>query len=189
MERAFAGTEQRRFVVGALLLPLIGWYFLQDYQDWFDSRQRMRETSALMLTDASNLAVSLDELGHFGAASEELFFRTALVEPKIAAVRQPLASIAGLSSALLERSLRRRSSWRPAEFLWGSSGEADRLTMLVAMETSCSAAVDGYVDCLHGTRSEQRVSGNTQCTDHYRLERGSPGSCDDLVSGVFKLGL
>lgn len=177
LENALAGSEERRFVVGSILVPLaiavIGASVVARYQDWQDRRSRVRDAIESLRTAGASLGIDLEKLAQKGVELESILTNQDTAEEEMA-VEGSLALIEGRVQVIARQSKEGRVL-------------GDRLSAQLA---ACRKTVDDYVTCLADTLPHaDRNLDSPLCTPRFREAMADPKSCKSLEMSTYSIDL
>ena len=182
--KILAGTEEKRFVIGRLLLPLFLAFVAttfgtilanqvqSSHQDWQDRKARARDVVDEVRKAASELEVNMNTLEQAAGSIERI---RAGQSPLLhfRAVRNTLTRIEGLL-------------WALENTYVGDSAEYQQIRIRASLET-CKDALETYVvEFPKSYRDKERKRGSPS-TDRFAANRTKAGSCDELVKSAYSL--
>lgn len=174
-------TEQRRFLMGSVLLPLLitmitigfGSRIASNYQDWQDRRSRIRDVIDGIREATTKLSANLEALAQQGSSVERIRAKQAVLE-EVRAVDEALLNLKGRADTLAQA---------PHEPALNVQAQA---TLKSSIE-SCKENVDLYVDCLSNALSAP-PNDQQPCTTDFREKIAAKGSCKSLETIAYSIG-
>jgi hypothetical protein len=180
---AIAGDEERRFLTGSVLVPLlitaitiiVGAAIAANYQDWQDRRARIRDTIDGTREATTKLSTSIETLAQQGSAVERIRSKQTVLE-EIRAVDEALLMLTGRAKVLTKNPDFSSSRHLQGELM---SGIGD-----------CKQKVDSYAGCLVKALSTAPVATTEDkqpCTTAFRKAIAEEGSCKSLESTAYSI--